>query len=132
MARRARRSNIRTRDFNTSITNLLRSGTYSPSPISLRPPSFLTLYEDRRTWAPPIAVRSARSFDRPTRLNISRTSPARRLAKFPSAGVSFVAPKQVLVCVRRHQRREVLHALHKTGRGGQSQPRWTPWSRVHC
>lgn len=91
----------------------------------------LTSYEDRRTFSPlPKAIRVPRSFDRYTQLAISKPS-SRHLA-YPSHGISFKDPDRVLVCVRRHQRREVLHALHKTGRGGQSKPRWTAWSGVRC
>nr|QJB21720.1 MAG: hypothetical protein [Microvirus sp.] len=37
------------------------------------------------------------------------------------------------VCVKRHTRTEVLHALNKTGKGGgQKTPRWTEKSKIKC
>ena len=39
---------------------------------------------------------------------------------------------KALVCVRRHQRREVLHATKKTGKGGQASPVFTATSKIIC
>lgn len=48
----------------------------------------------------------------------------------PSPVLAFKAPRQVVVCVRRKQRREVLLAL---GRGGRNRPgRRTPFSGISC
>lgn len=45
----------------------------------------------------------------------------------------FAAPGAVVQCVRRHRRREVLHALRKAGRRGKKGPyRRNMWSGVHC
>lgn len=43
----------------------------------------------------------------------------------------FEAPRNVLVCVRRKQRREVLHALRRTGKGSRSR-RMTINSSISC
>lgn len=129
MSRRSR-NRSRPRDVVNHITNSLRvaptnfSHFYRPQRQALR------LYEDRRTWYPE-AIRPARSFQGPTRLQIKPVSRARHLA-YPPQAVSFVAPRRVLVCVRRQIRREVLHAFRKTGRSGQRSPRLTQWSGVHC
>lgn len=132
MSRRSR-NRSRPRDVGTPITSSLRVVPYSPT-LTFRPPrQLLRLYEDRRTWHPE-AIRPAKSFQGPTRLTIKPAVPlkGRRLALYPPAGISFAAPRRVLVCVRRHIRREVLHALRKTGRSGQKPPRQTLWSSVHC
>lgn len=48
-------------------------------------------------------------------------------------GLAFSAPKNTLICVRRNQRKEVLHALKKTGRGkGGGRKRFTPYSKIGC
>lgn len=49
----------------------------------------------------------------------------------------FDAPRSdeeraTMVCVRRSQRREVLHALGKTGQGGQKSPKYNWQSKIHC
>lgn len=49
------------------------------------------------------------------------------------APVQFRAPNQVIVCVRRKTRREVLHALNLTGRGsGGGRRRRNVWSSIGC
>lgn len=46
---------------------------------------------------------------------------------------ALVAPSsQSLVCARRHQRAEVLHATGKTGKRGQKSPVWTSKSKINC
>lgn len=47
------------------------------------------------------------------------------------AYLQFNFPRQVLVCVRRHQRREVLFALGRAG-GGHKPPKWNDDSYIRC
>lgn len=48
-------------------------------------------------------------------------------------GVRFHNPKQVLVCVRRKQRREVLFAKMKTGKGARARRhKRNKWSEIQC
>lgn len=51
-----------------------------------------------------------------------------------SRRVGFQHPWQVMICIRRKQRKEVLHAFKKTGSGGgkQRRPRRNFWSEVRC
>jgi len=139
MARGSHR--VRTRDNSFSIPNpRLRFvlNSLSRFPLTIQPPKLLQLFEDRRTWHPDRSpVRVPRSFSRPTKLAISsdiyRRSAPRHLAQsMPPAGISFKAPDQVVMCVRRKIRREVLHAFSHAGRGGQRKPKWGPWSHVNC
>lgn len=47
--------------------------------------------------------------------------------------LQFVAPKRVVVCVKRKTRKEVLHAFNKTGRGVRRRnPRRTIYSAFSC
>lgn len=46
--------------------------------------------------------------------------------------ISFSAPAETVVCVRRSRRKEVLHALKKTGKRGQRKPRRTAWRNYKC
>lgn len=50
---------------------------------------------------------------------------------FPT-GVGFSAPDNVIVCIRRKKRKEVLHALGKAGKAGQKAPRRSAYSEIHC
>lgn len=48
------------------------------------------------------------------------------------ATVAFQAPKQVLVCIRRKTRAEVLHALKRTRAGGGSKKHRSVTSDIKC
>lgn len=50
----------------------------------------------------------------------------------PRGVMAFSQPAHVAVCVRRQQRREVLHALRKTGRGGSARRRYNHNSKIRC
>lgn len=93
----------------------------------------LTSFEDRRSYHPEGDFRPARGFRLfRHRVNVpsrARFSPQKFLS--PSATV-FNAPQEVLVCVRRSVRREVLHALGRTGKVGQGRPHRNWLSSVSC
>lgn len=125
-----------------------------PEPIKARlpnpfrdPVADLLSIEDRRTWypeafRPPVTPRRnarviwsspARSPSRrPVFARWGRVSPGRRVtAPTSSFRFRFKNPRYVMVCVRRHQRREVLFAKGRTGRTRRSR-RWTQQSSVYC
>lgn len=66
-----------------------------------------------------------------TKLNKDRFA---SLRAFPSSRVQFTNSQNVLLCVRRKRRKEVLHALKKTGRGKRKQrrPRRSRYSSISC
>lgn len=137
MARRRRRLNKRQRVISTPNANRRLSGFVR----RYRRPSAVSLLEDRRTYHPEGPARPARGF----RINRHRLIIA---APEPSApgrsvdlhlepvpiGIGFEKPRQVAICIRRHQRREVLHAMGKTGRGSRfhRKRRRSFYSEVHC
>lgn len=138
MSRRSRRRrDVSTPTF-SSLVSLPR--VPSPSPVTLYPFSGpLTLIEDRRTFHPLGPQRGAVSFSGAQHgLRLSDREVTDRfhgLRKFPSqtkAVVAFDAPDDVLVCVRRRRRKEVLFAKRKTGRRGQRRPRRNWFSQIHC
>lgn len=152
MARRRRRTETRrseeTPDF-SSPERLLR--TIKPPSVKLSPvvetivrhtsPTALREIEDRRTYHPQGPKRPARSVDKPLhRLVITKgpehPAPSKRSQATLSAlpkGVSFHAPKKVLVCVRRQARKEVLFALSKTGKGARARRRrHSYYSKIGC
>lgn len=122
------------------------SPSYIPTRNWIRPNPVLTYYEDRRQWHPEGAYRPARSFSQPRhRLTIveprrasqpysSWRSPYLRSNFSLTQRVAFQKPEKVLVCVRRQQRREVLFARKKTGRGAgrRSKPRFNFYSSISC
>lgn len=121
--------------------SIIASYSLPRSIVSRLSPSLIDI-EDRRTFHPERDFRPARSFSKANhRLvladKVSRTNADRfgRLRAFPSqtkAIVAFDAPKKVLVCVRRQRRKEVLHALKKTGKVGQRRPRRNWLSSISC
>lgn len=99
-------------------------------------PSPVTLVEDRRFYNPLGSYAPARSLNRRSRLvivspNVNKSRPVSSF-RVPSA-IGFDVPSRVAVCVRRKQRKEVLHALKFTGKGsGGGKHRRTYWSGVSC
>lgn len=76
---------------------------------------------------------------RPTRLATVKTlagSPARfnnhKLRSLYTDPWTVVQPHKVALCERRKTRREVLHALRRTGKGARSKRRYTDQTIVKC
>lgn len=145
-----------TRDADAISNQRLRSEypTYRQiTPSSVRLVS-LRDYEDRRQYHPEGTFAPARRFSSTRHrlmayggyADVRRTADTRSRTPYggyadsikvfshlPQA-VGFTSPKKVLICVRRQQRREVLHALRETGRGsgGQKRAKWSEYSSVRC
>lgn len=101
----------------------------------------LEIFEDRRTFHPEGLSRPARLFSQPRhRLTLVDKKPflnPDRFAKLrqfsgTKALVAFEQPSKVLICVRRQIRKEVLHALNKSGKSGQRSPRRNYFSEISC
>lgn len=104
----------------------------------LRGPAPLLSVSDGRTFDPTDYGRgTSQRYRAPVLLTGARPGLVARPGKVwkpgPPVRVGFASPSQVVTCVRRKQRREVLHALRKTGKGsGYGKKRRTPLSGVHC
>lgn len=94
----------------------------------------LQYVEDRRLYPEPLRQNLYRDLSgapaqisrRPSRKDDRAVSRV-----FPALYHRFETPRRVPVCIRRADRRRVLHALRKTGRG--SRPgRWTAKSYIRC
>ena len=90
----------------------------------------LTDIEDRRRWSPTPVRLTALQFQKQLERIAPSSVPARRdlydnLTTLPNI-------HEVMVCVRRKMRREVLHALKLNGKGGSGKRRRTPDSNIHC
>jgi len=96
-------------------------------------------FEDRRTFNPspqrsPATLTSSYTLVVPQK-KIARSARTRNvmLRKIePRAFVGFDKPNDVLVCVRRKKREEVLFAKQKTGRSGQKKPKFNLSSKFAC
>lgn len=132
MARRGRRVNF---------LNATPSGVLT-SPLPSRSGLDLTELEDRRSFYPsspsikPVLVLGGRPYrpavisDRGVRAFLTTKLPTSRGSKF-SSKLSFEAPRKVLICVRRHRRRQVLFAKGAAG-GRVRRPRRGPFSDISC
>lgn len=133
MARRSRSSKSRTRDTSRIANPRLRF-SYPIRSAYLFPE--LTRVEDFRRFYP-VGIdnvsRTLRSFRSPIALSRPRTHTSYP-SRLPSrkAFFSFSDPRRVIICVRRKIRKEVLHALRKSGRSGQRRPRRTTYSNIRC
>jgi len=142
----ARRRKNRSRDT-SRIANEVASDY-----VVVEPSNLLTEVEDRRSYHPLHEDRPAKAFRRAQHVLVDRVD-AKRVGRRQAASslfyekfakrigrvrprmvtsrVAFDDSKNVLICVRRKRRREVLHALKRAGRGNRS-PRWNEWSKVRC
>lgn len=104
--------------------------TFHPDGV-FRTPSMLNPYEpeidvyERPIKSPSPRVGGMRGQTRP----FGRTAENRQGL---SQKVAFRNGDRVSVCVRRKQRKEVLHALRKTGRGSGRPRRYNRYSQVRC
>lgn len=134
MAKGNRQQSQTTRDSYSSISNLgLRLDTlYNQLPTYNT--SYLSTIEDRRTYHPAGIYRNARSFNNSYHtLIIPKRKPSNiKKYSYPTHTIGFKQPDKVLICVRRKQRREILFAKNKTGRGGQKRPHYSYYSTIHC
>lgn len=93
--------------------------------------------EDRREFHPEGVHRPARGLPKLSADLVAPNLPARKRSgasvfRVPKV-LSFRVPKRVSLCVRRHQRREVLFAIKKTGRGSRARfHKFNKWSLVRC
>jgi len=131
---KSRSSNRRRRDTRRIAKRSLPTTVSSPrsiiQPLQYDLVDWLSQTEDRRTFHPDGPSRPARSrFQTFHRL---QATPAVDKTAFWSNGVAFKAPKDVLVCVRRKMRKEVLHAINNAGKRGQKAPRRSEYSDIHC
>lgn len=104
--------------------------------------SRLTELQDRRAFNPedvyasPRSIQGTRSRIRSSRVVAATAQSSPNRARMPKmrfkVTYAFQSPKRVLVCIRRRARKEVLHALKKTGRRGQRSPRFNYYSSIRC
>lgn len=141
MARRRRNRSEQRDAFQPSLDpdQGLPDGLTVPATFSPSVRSIPTGIEDRRTWRPDaLAAIRIRASVAPARVQVARPGrsprPGRAFSFFnPPVGLQFRAPRGVLICVRRKIRKQVLHALRKTGKGSGRRPRRrNAWSGVKC
>lgn len=89
--------------------------------------------EDRRRWHPLRKLAPAGTLSRrDQRRLVEKSRPNPFNDPFPSFRIGFEVPKKVAVCVRRKTRREVIHALGKTGSGAKARRRKSEFTNVRC
>lgn len=100
----------------------------------------LTEIADDRLWSPDSNPRAPSSRRWNSQIVFPPPAAAKKASDRRVTGLSpmsvvqmqFKAPEFVVHCVRRKQRKEVLHALRKTGKGSGRPRRFTPFSNVRC
>lgn len=135
-------SQVRRVDFSDASDELLDRSIYLPDSFTHTSPlNPLEELQTDRDWYPtpyPTAYQRARTvFGTPARLVAGRARPSARPRRGQFAPslthvVGFDQPKTVIRCIRRKQRKEVLHALKVAGRGGLKHPRRNVYSSISC
>lgn len=112
-------------DYSVASLSELLGPSPPPAPVFV-PPLYspLTEVEDLRTWHP-------EGDDRPVR-GVPSAATRTYLPSFSSGQLAFANPSRVVVCARRHQRREVLFAMRRTRKGAGARRRRTWRSNVSC
>lgn len=133
MSRRSRRR----RHSNNKTSTLLHTHVQRDIFIPIARPSaaHILQLEDRRRFEPVDTFPRAQ-FHRSARLvvgdNVNKNKGKTRKSSVPST-IKFAVPQEVAVCVRRKQRREVLFAMRRTGKGSKRKDRRrTYFSDVSC
>lgn len=140
------RKRPRTSAYASSIANGFTHNALSTLGDLIQPlpsPSINTLVrsplievEDHRLWSPDRtpSARSTKNWRNHPQLAPRKrpTGSSRPLNQIHA--LTFRAPQYVAICVRRSARREVLHALKKTGKGAgtKKRPHRNYWSNVRC
>lgn len=93
-------------------------------------PSEYREVEDRRQYHP---ARQSRGFSSTVAKKIN-VKPITASLFSPEVKYAFAPMKYAMVCVRRHMRAQVLHALNKTGKGSRfnKKPRRSETSKIRC
>lgn len=126
MAKRRKRQGGR--DLTNAITNDYLQPNINQIFNVARPAVPDQAIEDRRRYhplkqyAPPQA----------TRRSAARLVLRGAVALGTKAPVGFRAPAKVMLCIRRKQRKEVMHATKNAGKGGLRKPKRNIWSDVKC
>ncbi|AZL82999.1 hypothetical protein [Apis mellifera associated microvirus 43] len=133
MARK--RSRSKARDHSTIATHSVRWNPIRAASLVRVSPVDLRIFEDRRTYHPAPAERPALSFGgRPVQLkpayNRNRVSRSGGSLLTSALSYAFRAPPNVLICVRRKMRRQVLLAKGKGGANRRG--RKNSFSDVRC
>ena len=134
MARRRRRSSVvrsataaRGRDIR-NYQRIARRNWDRPPVLAPRRRPRVVPAQDRRLFEPAGVRRARLVTGEPAQIRPGRSLPGR----FPSPRVVFHAPRKVMICVRRHRRREVLFARGVAGSRGIRRRRLNEWSNVKC
>lgn len=111
----------RSRDRSQRDASVIPTSLDVLQPLSLDPASLLAEIEDRRQWHPEEPFQVARSVARVSdAFTVAVPLPAtksRRGSFFTPDKFRYAVPEKVAVCIRRKERREVLFAKRKTGKG---------------
>lgn len=111
--KRERRASADLKNLNRPLTVRLLRPLPAPARFSQSPRQAV---EDRRSHHPLGFFRPARQWSgHPVKPHVV-SKPTRHRAQLPF-GLRFAVPQKTLICVRRKTRKEVLHALHKVGKG---------------
>lgn len=101
-------------------------------------------YEDRRQYHPDSFYKTPTTLTETLKFRVPTYTPAQNVnllkkSKYtpfktfsPTNEIAFGTPEKTLICIRRNIRKQVLHALNKTGKTGQRRPKWNYNSKISC
>lgn len=126
VARHPSNKKARQRDNISIATRSVLRPTITIKQLETMVANYAEPLNDRRRFQPTILTRPVTRSSTPARLDNRRL---RSLYEYP---FKIAVPDKVRVCERRKTRREVLHALKRTGKGARSKRRYSSESYYHC
>lgn len=125
--------------INSHVDNAVRSTILEVEDRRLWSPdrrsAIVTPARSTRRWNVPVTLKSPpRALFRARQRTVFPLTPAKKAIHVNAqlGRLSFKQAKHVLVCVRRQDRKEVLHALGKVGKGSSRQRRRNEFSNIRC
>lgn len=88
--------------------------------------------QDNRVFHPDGPLRSQLTTTGQKHSLVAKNHSTSRPDPFAPMRIAFQRPKRLLVCIRRHMRKEVMFAKNKAGRSGQKRPTRNFYSSISC
>lgn len=90
-------------------------------------------YKPKRTYlATPVPLRTSQRTQRRTSAKKQPKKQKPNLLRATVIKQLTPTTEKLHTCIKRGQRKEIIHATNKAGRSGQRKPKWTKESRTKC
>lgn len=110
-----------------SIPQRMRSGTFGYDPSKRRVVQRSTVKQVKRGYNK--ARKTIRVVKNPIRRPLNKTLKTKVVSSLPKEVQEI---NKAFVCAKRKVRKEIMHAIKKTGQGGQKKPKYNKDTHIKC